>query len=547
MLSFIFVASSSFAVQVPPGFTDKTIVNGLNQPTACEFAPDGRLFILEKRGTVRIFKNNQLVSGTALSLSVNDFSERGLLGIAFDPDFPSNHFIYLYYTTPSSDPKNRVSRFVVNQDTIDQGSETILLDGIRSDAGNHNAGWIQFGRDGKLYIATGDGGQTPSLAQSLNSINGKILRINKDGSIPADNPFFGQSGKRGEIFCYGLRNPWRFTFDSLNGTLFIADVGQNDFEEVDIGRSGANYGWPNAEGFSGNPNFVNPIYTYNHNGGSAAITGGVVYRATAFPEQYRGAYFFSDYVLGFIRYLTLTPNNAVQSVNEFSPAAGNVVHITVGPDGALYFVDIGTGGIHRVQFGSGNNSAPVAKASADKKFGSLPLAVNFSANGSFDPDGNPLHFRWDFGDGTSASTKIATHSFRSAQNFTIRLTVTDSKGASTTAVPIRVFANDRPPVPIITRPSAGSTVKPGQTIRFAGSATDPDDGILQPSSLTWVVVLHHNDHTHPFLGPLTGVRSGSFTVPVNDHNTGSVFFRIQLKAKDSRGLTITRFVDVVRE
>ena len=539
--------SHLFAAQVPPGFTDRVFVGGLDQPTACEFAPDGRLFILGKRGTVRIFKNGQLLPGNALSIEVNDISERGLLGIAFDPDFSNNHFLYLYYTTPSNDPKNRVSRFTVTGDTIDRGSEIVLVDAIRSDAGNHNAGWIQFGNDGKLYIATGDGGRTPSLAQNLNSINGKILRINKDGSIPADNPFFGQTGTRGEIFCYGLRNPWRFRFDSLNDTLFIGDVGQNTFEEVNIGRRGANYGWPNAEGTSSNSNFTNPIFTYNHNNGSASITGGLVYRGTTFPEAYRGAYFFGDYVQGFIRYLKLTASSTVESVNEFSPDAGNVVHITTGPDGALYYVDIGGQTVHRVQFGSGTNTAPVAKAKANRRFGPLPLTVTFTAEESFDPDGNPIRFRWDFGDGTSSTLETVTKQFSTPSNFNVQLTVADSKRASTPARMIKIFAGDRPPVPVITRPQTGTSARPGQTVRFAGSASDPEDGALDPSRLTWTVVLHHNDHTHPFLGPLTGVSGGSFVLPVDDHTDGSVFFRIRLKARDSRGLTITRFVDVVRE
>ncbi len=398
-----------------------------------------------------------------------------------------------------------------------------------------------------LYIATGDGGQSPGLAQNLNSINGKILRINKDGTIPSDNPFTGQPDRRGEIFCYGLRNPWRFTFDSSDGRLFIGDVGQNEFEEVNIGRRGANYGWPSAEGNSNNPGFVNPIFTYNHNEGSASITGGVIYRGGSFPEQYRGAYFFADYVLGFIRYLKLSSANTVESVNEFSPDAGSVVHLTDGPDGALYFVDIGAGNIHRVQFGADDNRAPVATAKASKRFGSLPLSVTFSSEGSFDPDGNPVRYRWDFGDGTTSSNRTAIHEFNSSSNFNVRLTVTDSKGASTTARLIKILAGDRPPLPQISRPAAGTTARPGQTVSFSGSATDPDEGTLDPSKLTWVVVLHHNDHTHPFLGPLNGVSGGSFRIPVNDHNTGSVFYRIQLKARDSRGLTITRFVDVVRK
>lgn len=539
-------ARNTAAGQVPPGFRDTVLVNGLTLPTACEFAPDGRLFILEKQGKVKIFKEGFLLKDPALALSVSQESERGLLGIAFDPEFGNNHFVYLYYTTAASNPKNRVSRFVVNGDRIDPATETILVDGIRSDAGNHNAGCLRFGNDGKLYISTGDGGSNSRLSQGLDNINGKILRINKDGSIPPDNPFVGQAGRRGEIWCYGLRNPWRFDFDRTNGKMLIADVGQNTWEEIDFGIRGANYGWPEAEGESSNPNFVNPIYVYNHDGGSASITGGIFYRGSTFPQEYQGVFFFGDYVLGFIRALKLTSSNTVESVQTFSPDTGQVVHFASGPDGALYSVIL-DGQIRRIQYGSGSNSVPVAKARASRRFGPLPLAVEFSAEQSFDPDGDPLRYVWQLGDGTSASGVRVSHTFVAPNNFTVRLTVTDSHEAGATATPLRIFAGDLAPIPVITKPAAGIIARPGQTVQFAGTASDPEDGALDATRLTWTVVLHHNDHMHPFLGPLDGVESGSFKIPVNDHVTGRVFFRIQLKAKDSRGLAITRFVDVQRQ
>jgi glucose/arabinose dehydrogenase len=548
LIFLVLLTESNIAfAQVPPGFTDTLVAGSLELPTACEFSPDGRLFILLKRGTVRIFKNGALLATPALNLPVTDNSERGLLGIAFDPSFSTNGFVYLYYTTASSDPKNRVSRFNVNGDIIDRNSETIIVDGIRSDAGNHNAGWIQFGRDGKLYIATGDGGANSQLSQSLASINGKILRVNSNGSIPNDNPFAGQNERRGEIWCYGLRNPWRFTFDSTTGTMLIGDVGQNQFEEVNVGVRGANYGWPNVEGTSNNGNFRNPIHVYEHNGGSASITGGIRYRGGSFPDEYQGAYFYGDYVLGFIRYLKLNSSNGVISDNEFAPNVGNVVHMTQGPDGALYYALIGQRQVRKIQFGSGNNSAPVVKATSTRRFGPLPLTVNFSAAGTFDPDGDPLTFQWQFGDGTSANGRQATHTYRAAQNFNARLIVTDSRGARVTSPILRIFAGDRAPIPQITTPAAGTTVRPGQTIRFSGRASDPDEGNLPPANLTWTVILHHNDHTHPFLGPLVGVSSGQFTVPTNDHTDGNVFYRIRLKATDSRGLAIFKSLDIPRE
>lgn len=543
----ILFSARLFAGQAPPGFQDEVLISGLKQPTSCEFAPDGRLFILEKQGNVRIYSQGKLLAAPALQIQVNTISERGLLGITFDPEFKTNRFLYIYYTTASSAPKNRVSRFIINGNIIDRASETILVDGIRSDAGNHNAGCLRFGPDGKLYISTGDGGQDQGQSQDLNSINGKILRINKDGTIPSDNPFAGQAGRRGEIYCYGLRNPWRFAFDSANGSLFIADVGGSNVEELNLGIRGMNYGWPIAEGPTSNPNTVNPIFSYNHDGKDAAIVGGAIYRGRTFPQQYQGAYFFADYARQFIRYLKLTPSNTVSSINDFSPDAGSVTHITTGPDGAIYYAFFHKGQIHRVQFTGGNNSIPVAKARANRRYGLIPLSVHFSANGSFDPDGNPIQFQWQFGDGSSGNGSEVTHVFNRAVNTTVRLTVTDSKGASAAAPSIRIFPGDQAPIPAITKPDAGMKVRPGQTIRFSGSASDPDEGKLDKINLTWTVVLHHDRHTHPFFGPVTGITTGTITIPLNDHTTGEVFYRVMLTAKDARGLTITKFVDLRRE
>src|SRR5205085_7131522 len=191
-------------------------VTGLSQPTAMAFAPDGRIFVAEQTGSIKVLQSGHVVS-TFTTINSDSFDERGVLGIAFDPDFGNHPYVYVYYTTnalsldPPSSPKNRVSRFTANGNVVQAGSELILLDNIASDAGNHNAGCLRFGPDGTLYIATGDGGLNHGNSQDLTNLSGKILRINKDGSIPNTNPFFGSLSDRNEIFCYGLRNPFRFS------------------------------------------------------------------------------------------------------------------------------------------------------------------------------------------------------------------------------------------------------------------------------------------------------------------------------------------------
>jgi glucose/arabinose dehydrogenase len=213
------------AATLPTGFVETQIASGLSGPTTMDIAPDGRIFVLEEGGRVRVIKNNQLLTTPFITLTTNTTGERGVLGIAFDPNFTSNRFVYLYYTATSPTIHNRVSRFTANGDVAVAGSEVQLLNLPTLGSEFHNGGAIHFGSDGKLYIATGDN-RVSSNAPSLNSPLGKILRINSDGSIPTDNPFFNQTtGINRAIWARGLRNPFNFAFQPGTGRMFINDVG----------------------------------------------------------------------------------------------------------------------------------------------------------------------------------------------------------------------------------------------------------------------------------------------------------------------------------
>lgn len=352
------VLTPEAVANLPVGFTESAVVTGLVQPTAMEFASDRRLFVAEKSGTLRVIKNDQLLASPFLTVSVNAVSERGLLGVAFDPDYQNNGFVYVYYTRSSSPIKNRVSRFTTsssNSDVAVSGSEIILVDNIPSDAGNHNAGAIHFGADGKLYIATGDGGSNATNSQNLGNLAGKILRINKNGTIPSDNPFVGQSGAREEIWVYGLRNPFTFAVDPITGKIFANDVGAGSWEEVNDIQKGKNYGWPNCEGPFGsgvgdctNAAFTYPIHAYTHSVGRA-ITGGTFYNSNKFPAIYNGTYFFADYLGGFIK--NLDPNNG-NLVTDFASGVGGTVDLKEGLDGALYYLNLFDGTVYKAQPGA---------------------------------------------------------------------------------------------------------------------------------------------------------------------------------------------------
>src|SRR5262245_56971996 len=217
---------------LPSGFVETNVASGLSAPTTFEFAPDGRIFIAQQGGQLRVVKNGQLLATPFLSLNVDSRGERGLLGVAFDPQFETNHFVYVYYTVPGFPAHNRVSRFTANGDVAQQGSEVPILElNPLSAATNHNGGAIHFGPDGKLYIGVGEN-DNGANAQTLANLLGKILRINADGSIPSDNPFFNQAtGNNRAIWAGGLRNPFSFAFQRGTGQMFINDVGENTWEE----------------------------------------------------------------------------------------------------------------------------------------------------------------------------------------------------------------------------------------------------------------------------------------------------------------------------
>ncbi|MDX1948559.1 MAG: PQQ-dependent sugar dehydrogenase, partial [Pirellulaceae bacterium] len=223
---------------LPTGFVETRVASALASPTALEIAPDGRVFVAQQNGTIRIVKNDALLPTPFATLPVDASYERGLLGITLDPHFDHNGYVYVYYTaagTGGAESHNRVSRLTAAGDQS-AGSEQVLLDlGPVGDAHWHMGGAIHFGPDGMLYVATGDQ-QTPASSQSLDNPFGKILRIHPDGTIPTDNPFYGAAtGVNRAIWALGLRNPFTFSFQSGSGRMFINDVGETNWEEINDG------------------------------------------------------------------------------------------------------------------------------------------------------------------------------------------------------------------------------------------------------------------------------------------------------------------------
>src|SRR6266850_1586813 len=352
VLVMLLTGLSLLAATLPTNFVESQIASGLVNATAMAFAPDGRLFVCQQGGQLRVIKNGTLLTTPFVSLTVDSGGERGLLGVAFDPDFATNQFVYVYYTVPGSPAHNRVSRFTANGDVAAAGSEVIILElNSLSSATNHNGGALHFGLDGRLYIAVGENANGGN-AQSMANLLGKMLRLNPDGTIPSDNPFFGTaSGNNRAIWALGLRNPFTFAFQPGSGRMFINDVGESTFEEINDGIAGSNYGWPTTEGATSDPRFRTPLFSYGHGSSSTtgcAIAGGAFYNpmTVQFPSSYVGKYFFADLCSGWIRLLDPANNTAT----GFASGINQPVDLKVASDRSLYYLSIGAGAVFRVQF-----------------------------------------------------------------------------------------------------------------------------------------------------------------------------------------------------
>lgn len=382
---------------LPAGFVETPLASGLTAPTAMAFAPDGRLFVTEQAGRVRIIRDGALLPTPFATFAVEASGERGLLGLTFDPAFAVNGFVYVYYTTATAPIHNRVSRVTAQGDTIVPGSEVVLLELENVVSNRHNGGALHFGLDGKLYVAVGED-TVPSNAQTLANRLGKLLRLNADGTIPADNPFVATAtGGNRAIWALGLRNPFTFAVQPGTGRLFLNDVGQSAWEEINEGVAGANYGWPATEGPTNDPRFRAPLFAYANGPASAetgcAITGAAFYNPTGqqFPAEFAGDYFFADLCSRWIRRFDPVTGAVTGFGTDLAPL---IVDLDVDAAGSLYYLSRGTGGtngtVFRISFPAGQTPPqitqhPVSRTAAVGE----PVAFTVTAAGA-----GPLRFQW---------------------------------------------------------------------------------------------------------------------------------------------------------
>ena len=630
-----------------PGFSEAVLFSGLTNPTVVRFLPDGRVLVAEKSGLIKMFPNvatNTYTVVADLRTEVHNFWDRGLLGLAIDPNFASNNYIYVLYsfdamiggtppkwgvagqtsdgcptppgaTTDGCVISGRISRLIATGADW-TGSESPLINDWCQQFPSHSIGALDFGADGYLYVSGGDGAsfnnadwgqygggagsptpanpcgdppfpigtpqtkptgeggalraQSPRRAAGEGRVlNGSVLRIDPGTGLAAPgNPMIG-SGDLNEqrIIGYGFRNPFRMIVRPGTNEVWIADVGWSSWEELnkipDL-TTARNFGWPCWEGngaqYTGlnicptQPQTTAPVLTYNHSAsvvagdgcttGSSSIAGLAFYQgASNYPSTYTNGLFFSDYSRKcmWIMFPDGSGNPNPASTAAFAASAQGPVDLRIGPDGNLYYVDFDGGRIMQVKYGL------AAVATATPISGNAPLTVNFDGSGSVPAQaGDTLTYAWDLdGDGQYDNATGVQPSFvySAGGTYTARLKVTDQRGGSAISAPITITAGAAPPTAYVDTPLATLSWKVNDTITFSGHATDPQDGALPPSALSWQVIIHHcpsNCHTHVYQ-TFSGVASGSFPAP--DHEYPS-YLEIQLTATDSQSLTGTASVNI---
>jgi glucose/arabinose dehydrogenase len=548
------------------------------------WAPDGRMFVIEKEGRLKVVAPGGSTATLVADLSsvVNSYWDRGLLGLAVDTSYATNNYVYLLYTLErepmmpdgGGQMVSRLERFTINPSNQVVGRQTILgshngpcpppsntADCIPSEGFSHSIGTVRSAPDGTLWVGSGDAAsfnEVDPLAlrtYDTQSMAGKIMHIDRNGNGLPGHPLCPSeplTSVCAKVWAGGFRNPFRFKLRP-GGGLTVGDVGWSNTEEVDLvptsSGGGRLYGWPCYEGNAHTNGYqdlaacapeyakegtaqahVGPAQTYPHVGGGAVL-GGPTYPGGPFPDDYDGDIFFADYVQGFIR--RIEPSGQGPATTFATGWTGVDVELT--PAGELAYAAFGdgspaTGSIRRIVYTPANQS-PTARITATPTAGAAPLNVSFNGGASSDPDGDPLTYAWSFGDGTPGSAGPTTsHTYQSAGTYTATLTVSDGRGGQNSAT-VQISVGNTPPDARIT----GDTMyTAGESFTLNGSATDQQQGTIPASGLRWDVRVIHGDHIH-VLGSFLN-RSQLDLQAITDHDADA-HYEVTMTATDAGGLT----------
>ncbi len=542
IIAFGLFLNSFSQVTLKQGFVHELVMGNLDQPTCIAIAPEGRIFITEKGGKVNIIEDGVLLAEPFVELEVETSGEQGISSIRLDPNFETNGYVYIYYTVPVI-RKNRLSRFTAAGNRAVDGSELIIQEFDELHSIIHQGGTIRFVNDTTFLVSTGDGANG-STAQSHANLLGKMCRFHSDGSIPTDNPFYDTNNDQYRaIFALGFRNPFTFDINRQTGQVFICDVGGNDFEEINDVEAGMNYGWPIIEGeISGEippENYRDPIFSYPHINNQCAVVGAAFYAPlqTKFPESFHGKFFFSDYCSN--QLVVLDPTNG-EVTDTLASGIPQITNLTVSDEGDLYYLRFGSGELYKVLYtGSG---APFITKNPESDLYSVGDQFSSSVEAVGD---SPLSYEWYLNNTLQSDQQDNIFTINNIQladsGSTLFCIVKNDLGQiNSDTIIINVTANMRPNPQINTSTNLYSN---GDTIRFAGSATDHEDGTIPPESLSWKVDFHHDEHTHPALPWTSGMDHGELVIPRLGEVDTNVWYRVYLSAEDSYGLTNETFIN----
>jgi glucose/arabinose dehydrogenase len=617
----------------PAQYSRIVLTGEASNPLALEVAPDGRVFYVERTGEIRVWRPETGQVALAARLDVDTNFENGLLGLALDPDFARNGFVYLYHSAPVSDPpppsgppgRNTLSRFTLRaDDTLDLASRVDLLEVPSERECCHEGGSLAFAPDGTLFLSVGDntdpfgesGGYAPlderpgrtrfdsrRTAQNPFDLRGSILRIHPDGSVPPGN-LYAPDGSEGrpEIYVKGTRNPFRIAVDGETGRLFWGDVGPDaptdsvrgprGYDEVNFADAPGNYGWPLCIGFNrpyadwdyatqvaGPPfsceGFAPALLAYDYftvdyltlgnaldpegeDGSENPVPGvagrtaiaGTFYRAPrgarfALPPPFRQKLLMTDWTRDIIASVDVDGAGQLRDLSRLVPweKFERPIDLDVGPDGALYVLEFGSGyfgdnenaRVSRLEYSPTGELTPVAAVTASTTAGAAPLTVDFSAAGSRAPArGDEIaEYLWDFdGNGTIDSSGQSGISYVYARPgvYSATLVVESTSGERSIPAVQRIFVGNAPPEVTILAPADGAVVSDGANVELRGAARDAEDGEAACADLLWTIRLGHNAHAHP-LYTLQGCET-TFVAEIGDHGAGSLFFAVELEYTD---------------